>query len=65
MRKVCNNTDYCHNYTPCSIMNYFSILILASTATTFFGLPSNGLRSISAISGAAITKADTLAICSA
>ena len=45
--------------------NHFSIRILASTATTFFGLPRSGLRSISAISGAAITKAATLAICSA
>ena len=45
--------------------SYFSMRIRASTATTALGVPNNGLRSISAISGAAITNALTLAICSA
>ncbi len=35
------------------VKNYFSILILASTATTSVIEPNNGFKSISAISGAA------------
>jgi len=45
--------------------NYFSTLILASTAVIEVGVPNKGFRSISAISGAAATKAETLATASA
>lgn len=44
---------------------YFSILILASTATTLSLRPSKGFKSISNISGAASTKAETLETISA
>ena len=37
---------------------YFSIRIRASTATTALAEPRSGLRSISAISGAAFTRAE-------
>lgn len=44
---------------------FFSIRILASTATTLSLLPNNGFRSISKISGAMLTSTDTLATVSA
>ena len=40
------------------VIYYFSIRIRASTATTALAEPRSGLRSISAISGAALTSAE-------
>ena len=54
-----------HRFFDLFCFDYFSILILASTATTAVEEPKRGFKSISAISGAACTNADTLAIWSA
>lgn len=44
---------------------YFSIRMRASTAITMVSLPNKGFRSISIISGAAVTSADSRTIISA